>query len=147
MEDLDDHLRGVAGVGSLDTRIEVLERESTSNGVLLRQIKKKLEEVKDDVSAIKLVRALNKESDATHQERFREWLKFWGPIIIATLALVVPLSKLAVDNWAGIKYLFKQEDSVSKYVQKNRPRRTVYRVKVVPAPKPKPEPEVKDGNL
>lgn len=102
VEDLDDHLRGVAGRESMDSRMVLVERENTGTGILLREIKKQLEELIKDVSAIKIQRAITKESENTKFQRFTAWLVFWGPIIIATLALVLPLTKIILDSRSKI---------------------------------------------
>ncbi len=97
VEDLDDHLRGVSGHESLDSRVVLLERESTGNTVILRQIKVQLEQLTKEVAALQIHRAINKEVEKTRSERFSEWMKFWGPIIIALIALVIPLTKMTME--------------------------------------------------
>ncbi len=105
VEEVDDHLRGVAGRESLDTRVTLLEREFQMHGTLLQRISEQvaampslINELKEDVSTLKITRAIIDRVDLGRTELFKEWLRFWGPIIIATLALVVPLAKLAVDK-------------------------------------------------
>lgn len=105
VEDVDDHLRGVGGRESLDTRVTVMEKDVFQHGVLLQQIAKHfgsletlVAEIKADLSTIKLHRTILKETEATRMDRLREWLKFWGPIILATLALIVPLAKMVFES-------------------------------------------------
>lgn len=97
LDDLDDHLRGVAGRESMDSRVLLLERESAGNRLILRQIKKQLDDLTMDVSGFKIHRSIIKESEQSRLERFLAWLKFWGPIILALIALIIPLAKLTLD--------------------------------------------------
>ncbi len=150
VEDVDDHLRGVAGQDSLDTRVTILEKEFQMHGALLRRISeqfgglhKLMEQLKEDVSTIKITKAITEKTDGTRTERLREWLKFWGPIIIASLALVIPLAKLGFDHWDVIQGFIRHEqkvDPVGQMIEKAKhPKgKKIFRVRVVPAPA-KPE--------
>lgn len=174
VDDVDDHLRGVAGKESLDTRVTLLEKEFEMHGVLLRRISDQfgslhtmMEEMKEDVAIFKITKAVSEKVDGTRNERIKEWLKFWGPIILATLALIVPLAKLTFDNWDKIAPFFHHDrqtvQSIEKEIVRERrgPRgRAVRRkeanleraargLKPLPEPAPKPElvaePEKTDG--
>lgn len=120
VEDVDEHLRGVAGQPSLDTRVAIMENEIRAHGVLLRHISdqfgglekllsKDMAEIKAELSAIKMMDAMQEKAEQTKSERFKEWLKFWGPIVLATLALIVPLAKLTFDNWEKIEAAFSKK--------------------------------------
>lgn len=98
VDDLDEHLRGVAGHESLDSRVVLLERASTANTVLLKEINCQLKQLTTDVAAIQIHRAIDKEVSKTKAEKFSEWLKFWGPIIIAAIALIIPLTKMVLEH-------------------------------------------------
>jgi hypothetical protein len=99
VEEVDEHLRGVGGKESLDTRITVVEKDVFQHGVLLRQVAK----MEKDLAGLKVGRAMVKESEAGRLERFKEWLKFWGVILALILGMVVPLATLIVNNWDKIK--------------------------------------------
>ena len=151
VEDLDEHLRGVAGKESMDTRVSVMEKDVFQHGVLLRQIAKhfgSLEtmvgEIKTDLAAIKIGRALSKESEAGRLDRFKEWLKFWGVIISLGIGLIVPLATIAFDHWDKIEHFIRRREKVGPVEQmiekgKHPKGKKVVRVRVVPAPVEKKE--------
>jgi hypothetical protein len=123
VEEVDDHLRGVAGE-SLDTRVVILEKmdkthtnELRAHGSLLMRISDKLEEMKSDLSTLKVMKAMSKESAVTRADRFKEWLKFWGPIILGLFALMSSQSKLIFDNWEKIEPLFHGKQWDAKKLQ------------------------------
>ncbi len=125
VEEVDDHLRGVAGKESLDTRVSLLEKEFEMHGVLLRRISDQFTElhswmdnVKSQLSHLTIVRAITEKSEASRMDKFREWLKFWGAIILASLALIAPLTKLAFDNWDKIRAMFHREKQTVESLQK-----------------------------
>lgn len=116
VEDVDEHLRGVAGKESLDTRVTIVEKEFEMHGVLLRRISDQfttlhalIEELKTDVSTFKIKREIGRESEATRMERLKTWLSFWGPIIALTFGLVVPVATLVFQHWDKIVPLFHHE--------------------------------------
>ncbi len=116
VEDLDDHLRGVAGKESLDVRVTLLEKEFDMHGVLLRRISdqftglhKLIEELRTDVSTFKIKREIGKESEATRVERLKTWLGFWGPTTALVFGLIVPLATLAFQHWDKIQQLFRKD--------------------------------------
>jgi chromosome segregation ATPase len=91
VEDVDDHLRGVAGKESLDTRVTVMEKAVFQNDVLLREISKKfgsletlVREIKSDISTLKFHRAIEDKTDTGRAERFKDlssslaW-RWWSP--------------------------------------------------------------------
>ena len=119
IEDLDDHLRGVAGHDSLDSRVVLLEREGHANSMVVRDIRKQLDDVKETLSGIKLHRSMSKEFESTRSERFTAWLKFWGPIILASISLVIPLAKLAFE------YKAKQDEIDAQYRPDEKLRRQI----------------------
>lgn len=105
VEEVDDHLRGVAGE-SLDTRVVILERESKAYGNellayggLLRDLNKQLNDLQSDMHSFKIRKDISSEAEASRTERFKEWLKFWGPIVIASLALAPQAGKFVVNFW------------------------------------------------
>lgn len=121
VEDLDDYLRGVAGEESLDNRVVLLERESTANSVLLRQIKRQLEELKETVAGIKIDSAISHGTD----ERQRSWLStklgFWGPIIITAIGLVVPLSRIACDRVRSLEDTeYRPDERLRRQIEKDK---------------------------
>jgi hypothetical protein len=131
VDEVDDHLRGVSGRDSLDTRVAVLEKEFEMHGVLLRRISDQVsslytstEGLRSDMARFKIKKEIVEDVNRGRTERFKEWLKFWGPIIIASLALIVPLAKLTFDNWDKIKPFFHQErqtvQSVEREIEKER---------------------------
>lgn len=95
IEDLDDYLRGVTGNESLDNRVVLLERESTGNTTLLRQIKKEIEGLKTQISDLKIYSAINL---GTEEKRSNKLFKFWLPIILAIIAMIIPFTKMACDR-------------------------------------------------
>lgn len=119
VDDVDDHLRGVAGRESLDTRVVVLEREMKAHGNelmiyggLLRELDKKISELKTDVHSLKFQKSMNKEIETGRLETMKEWLRFWGPIIIACLALIVPLATVVANHWSA--FMFSMRDAEYK---------------------------------
>lgn len=150
VDDVDDHLRGVAGHDSMDTRVAVLERSNTANNVLLREIKRKLDdqksiidEIRSDLASIKIHRSISKEYDSSKMERFKEWMKLWGAMSLASIALIVPLATLAFQNWDKVERMWKKPDPdpVHKMIDRAKhPRTTRVRVRVVPAKTPAKEP-------
>jgi hypothetical protein len=98
VEDIDDCLRGVAGSDSLSNRVALLERESTANGVLLRQIKKQIEELRVSLADLKIANAISRGTEDNKRSRMAQWLGFWGPIIITSIGLSVPLAKVIVEH-------------------------------------------------
>lgn len=119
IEDLDDHLRGVAGHDSLDSRVVVLEREGRALMMVVTEIRKQLDDVKEALSGIKLHRSISKEFESTKIERFTAWLRFWGPIIIASISLVIPLVNMALE------YKDKQDELDAQYRPDERLRRQI----------------------
>lgn len=119
VEELDDHLRGVAGRESIDSRVLLLERASTADTVLLKEISRQLNQLATDVAAIQIHRAINKEVDKTNAQRFSEWLKFWGPIIIAIIALIVPFAKMFFDHIDKIQIeaTYRPDEKLRKQIE------------------------------
>ena len=91
VDEVDEHLRGVGGKESVDTRVTVMEKDVFQHGVLLRRISDMADQ-----------------RDVGRAERFKEWLKFWGPIIIATLALVGP--KVTFNNWNKLTSFLRNDE-------------------------------------
>ncbi len=125
VEDVDDHLRGVAGKESLDTRVTILEKEYHMHGILLQKISDQftslhalIEELKTDVSTFKIKRAIAKEFDGTKVERLKLWLTFWGPIIALVFGLVVPLATLSFQHWSQIREVFHHTPQTVESIQK-----------------------------
>ncbi len=127
VEDVDDHLRGVAGKESLDTRVTILEKEFEMHGVLLRRISDQftslhafMEEIKHDVSTFKIRRDIGKESEGTRLERLKTWLSFWGPIIALVFGLVVPVGTLLFQHWDKLfparKVEYKPDERLRKEI-------------------------------
>jgi hypothetical protein len=113
VEEVDDHLRGVAGKESMDTRLTVLEHETHKDSVLLHHVVKKFDqmermisvqlgEIKADLAHLKMQKAMQQEVEKSRTDRVMAWLGFWGPIIIATLALIVPLVETVASHWDKI---------------------------------------------
>lgn len=120
VEDLDDYLRGVAGEESLDNRVVLLERESTANHVLLRQIKRQLEDLKDIVSGMQIQSAISQGTDAKQRNWFMAKLTFWGPIIIASLGLIVPLTKIACDQFSFDQAVYRPDDRLRRQIERDK---------------------------
>lgn len=129
VEDVDDYLRGVAGRESLDTRVTVMEKDVLQHNVLLRQIAKHfgtletmIGEIRSDISTFKITRSFVEKNEAGRTERFREWLKFWGPIVIACLALVVPLANVIANHWGAFWFSmrpaeYKPDERLRKQIE------------------------------
>ena len=125
VEEVDDHLRGVAGRESLDTRVRLLEKEFEMHGVMLRRISDQftqlhnqstahhaelqtsIQEIKQDVSTIKIAKAITEKSEGTKTERFLAWLKFWGPIIALILTGLGGSLLYVADNFERMRGWFK----------------------------------------
>ena len=141
VSEVDSFLRGGKDSDrhSLETRLAMAERGVTQSEVLLRQISRQSAQLKEsldaqfktitsDLSLLKINRAMEEKSEATKSERFKEWLRFWGPIILAGLALVVPLAKLSFDNWDKIATNFKRDtrapiEQIQDEIKKERKKR------------------------
>lgn len=128
VEDVDDHLRGVAGKESLDTRVTIVEKEFEMHGVLLRRISeqftslhKLMDELKHDVSTFKIRREIGKESEGTRLERLKAWLSFWGPIIALVFGLVVPVGTEVFKHWDKLfparSVQYKPDDKLRKEIE------------------------------
>ncbi len=129
VENVDDHLRGVAGHDSLDTRVTIMERDVAQHNALLRQIAKHfgaleatVGDIRSDISTFKITRSFVEKSEAGRTERFKEWLRFWGPIIIACLALVVPLANVVANHWSAFWFSitpaeYKPDDRLRKQIE------------------------------
>ncbi len=129
VEDVDDHLRGVAGRESIDTRVTIMEKDVMQHNVLLRQIAKHfgtletmVGEIRSDIATFKISRSFAEKTEAVQTERFKEWLKFWGPIIIACLALLVPLTKAIVNHWIAYRFsvrpaVYKPDERLRKQIE------------------------------
>ncbi len=120
VEDLDDYLRGVAGDESLDNRVVLLERESTGNSVLLRQIKRQIEDLKDTVSNLKISSAVSQVSEEKHLSKL---IKFWLPIILASIGLLIPLTKLAIDKIHFIEGDYRPDERLRRQIEEDKKRR------------------------
>lgn len=127
VEEVDDHLRGVAGE-SLDTRVAILEREVKAAGNeirayggLLRDLNKQLSEIENDVRSFKLHKAISSEAEATKTERFKEWLKFWGPIVIASLSLAPQAAKVVANSWEKLRHVpnaeYRPDEKLRKEIE------------------------------
>lgn len=143
VEDVDDHLRGVAGKESIDTRVALLERKFDMHGVMLnrisqqftevhklledslKQIRSDIQALSGDVSAMKVQRAiaagtseLKEKSEATRLDRLKAWLSFWGPPLALIIGLVVPLATLVFQNWEKVAKLFHHEPMTVEKLEK-----------------------------
>lgn len=94
LDEVDDHLRGVAGHDSLDTRVTVLEKEFQMHGALLRRISDQfsglhtmIDGMKHALSKIEISREIGGEVEKTRVDRLKEWLRFWAPIIALILTI------------------------------------------------------------
>lgn len=120
VEDIDDYLRGVAGSDSLDNRVVLLERDSTANGVLLRQIKKQLEELKTSLADIRIATAISQGTESNKRGRLTQWLGFYGPIIITAIGLVIPLTKIACDHQRAFSDEYRPDERLRKQIEADR---------------------------
>lgn len=124
IDDLDDYLRGVVGNESLDNRVVILENQNTSNSVLLRQIKKQIEDLKSTLAGIQLQEAVIGKTEAVLRGRFTEWLKFWGPIIIASLGLVIPITKIALTRLHPFEdTTYRPDDKLKEQIEMDKKKR------------------------
>ena len=119
VDDVDDHLRGVSGHESMDTRMAIVEREVTSHGVILHQISKDVGQITKDLAGVTIHRAISKEFNSSRMDRFKEWLKFWGAIIVASIALIVPLAKVFFDYRAKIRdnVDYRPDEKIRKQIE------------------------------
>lgn len=148
VDDVDDHLRGVAGHDSMDTRVAVLERSSAESNALLRSLHKKidaqnrvLDAIQIELGGKKIASALVAEAEGSKLERFKQWMQtIWGPLATLFMTGVIVWGfQYAITHWDEIKKRYKapSKDPVAQMIQKaKRPRKTVYVPRVVPAPKP-----------
>ncbi len=125
VEAVDDHLRGVEGRDSIDTRVALLEKEFEMHGVLLRQISAQcgsfvttLQEVRTDLHSMKIAKAMTEKVESTKFERFKEWLTLGRAVILALIALVVPLATLIVTEWDKIAPVFHYQHQTAEQIQK-----------------------------
>lgn len=114
VDDVDDHLRGVAGRESMDTRVTVMEKGVHQHGVLITEFAKHfgaleadVREIRNEVSTLKIHHSITDKTEAGRTARFTEWLRFWGPIIIASLALIAP--KITLNNWRRLTFFFRSD--------------------------------------
>lgn len=118
VEEVDDHLRGVTGKESVDTRLIMMEKEEFEQKTILREFVKHVGSLEKDLDSIKIHRGIEEKSDAGKLDRFKAWLHFWGPVIIACLALVVPLAKMAVDKGYFARTIqYKPDDRLRKEIE------------------------------
>lgn len=124
VEEVDDHLRGVAGKESLDTRVTLIERDSHKDSVLLHQMVKKfdaleraittqLNGITSDLTNMKFQEVLEDKVNKTKSERFKEWMKLWGATIIAVLSFATAVTTVAVENWDKLSSSFHSRKSDS----------------------------------
>src|SRR5688572_22049030 len=140
VDDVDDYLRG--GVGeSLDTRMVLLEREEKAHGNelrahggLLRDLNKQMSDLKDDVNSLTLHKSINIDAESTRTDRLKVWLKFWGPIILSSLALIVPLARLAFDSLDKIQFFagnveYRPDERLRKQIEEDKKSQRARKVK------------------
>jgi len=126
VEEVDDHLRGVAGKESLDARVAILEKEFDMHGVLLRRISDQcntfsstLQELRVDIQAQKIVKGVMDKTEGTQFARFKEWLTFGRAVVLAVIALIVPLATLVATNWEKFAPLFHPEKQTVQTLQRD----------------------------
>lgn len=118
LEDIDDHLRGVGGKESLDTRVSTCEHKLEGHTNLLRElsrriwaleetVKKDLSQIKQEIFSLQYKKSVDSQEQGTKTERLKEWLGFWGAIIGGILAILVPLATLTYEHWDRIKNPFE----------------------------------------
>jgi len=106
VDDVDEHLRGVAGNQSLDVRVTLLQSEIDRLKEVNRHFLKKVDALltlEKEVAALSITKAVAKETESTRSDRAKIWLGFWGPIILVALAWVQPLARFTVNNWAKFR--------------------------------------------
>ncbi|PYS91484.1 MAG: hypothetical protein DMF62_02415 [Acidobacteria bacterium] len=106
VEEVDDHLRGVAGRESLDARVAIIEHEQTQHGRLLSRIVDQLDDIQADVSKLTIRRAVSKEVDTEKTEWYKS---FWLPIILALLAGAGWLGQYGITHKEEVAAFFKWE--------------------------------------
>lgn len=130
VKEIDDYLRGVGtGRMSLDTRFALMEAELHAQGILVRRMSEQfgtlmstsntqLSDIKDDISSLKIQKgiadgteAVVEKREATKLERFKEWMRLWGALVTAGIALIVPLASLLVHNMPEIRAFFSSKSS------------------------------------
>lgn len=127
VEEVDDHLRGVAGRDSLDTRVTLTEKDLVQHGVMLHRISdqfthlqsmihQQLGDIKAELGKLQFQKSMADEVEKTKTDRFMAWLKFWGPIILASIALILPVTKLTFENWDKIVSSFQSQRSMRSNV-------------------------------
>lgn len=95
VEDLDEHLRGVGGKESLDTRINLYEHTLGGHTRLFGELSKRIRALEDaiaqakkDLWALQYQNSVDSQKEGTKTERLKEWLGFWGKVIAIAAPII-----------------------------------------------------------
>jgi hypothetical protein len=127
VEEVDDHLRGVAGRDSLDTRVTLTEKDLVQHGVMLHRISdqfthlqsmihQQLGDIKTELGKLQFQKAMQDEAEKSKSDRFKEWMRLWGSTIAAILAFVTAATTVTVENWDKIVSSFHSPHSMGSNV-------------------------------
>jgi hypothetical protein len=127
-------LQNISGdFGKITSKQDALREELFAKIQSMRDdFAKELREINASVGALTIQKAIaegtaevKERHEMTRLERFKEWMKLWGALGIAILALVVPLATLAFQNWDKIEPLFRRHryDAAEMHAQNERDRR------------------------
>lgn len=118
VEEVDDHLRGVAGKESMETRVTVMEKEVFQHGVLFPAFAKHVGALEKDLETIKIHRGIAEKLDVGKLERFKEWLRFWGPIIIASMVWIGPMARVVMRYWSKpVNIEYRMDERLRKEIE------------------------------